>query len=101
MRSIELVSLLLHDAPRVYATTDLPRMDKIRTVPTRSLDRFEETGLLELKVGEDFFTSETPKGVRMLGAIRSIEQCVQCHGGECGDLLGAFSYVLSYDGASR
>ena len=30
----------------------------------------------------------------MLGAIRSAKQCVQCHGGQRGDLLGAFSYTL-------
>jgi hypothetical protein len=101
VRSIELVSLLLQEDPRVYATTDLPRMDKIRTVPTRSLDRFEAAGLLELKTGEDFFTSESATGVRMLGAIRSIEQCVGCHGGERGDLLGAFSYFLKSESASR
>ena len=26
--------------------------------------------------------------------IRSVSQCVKCHGGERGDLLGAFSYSL-------
>ena len=40
------------------------------------------------------FVRETSEGVRMLGAIRSVEQCMKCHGGERGDLLGAFSYSL-------
>ncbi len=30
----------------------------------------------------------------MLGAVRSAKQCVKCHGGSRGDLLGAFSYTL-------
>jgi hypothetical protein len=30
----------------------------------------------------------------MLGLARSVKQCVACHGGARGDLLGAFSYVL-------
>jgi len=88
---------LLHDGPRVYLANELLRMDKIRTVPTRSLDRFETAGLKELTSGEDFFTRETSDGVRMLGAIRSVHECMQCHGGDRGELLGAFSYVLKSD----
>jgi mono/diheme cytochrome c family protein len=34
----------------------------------------------------------------MLGAVRSTRQCVACHGGDRGDLLGAFSYALVSDG---
>jgi hypothetical protein len=30
----------------------------------------------------------------MLGAARSVSQCIKCHDGERGDLLGAFSYYL-------
>ena len=29
--------------------------------------------------------------VRVLGAIRAAKQCIDCHGGGRGDLLGAFS----------
>jgi hypothetical protein len=34
----------------------------------------------------------------MLGAIRSTRQCLSCHGGNRGDLLGAFSYVFTRPG---
>jgi hypothetical protein len=95
VRRLELVSLLLHDEPRVYVTNDLPRMDKIRGIPTRALDLFESTGLAKLQTDEDLFISETPHGIRMLGAVRAIEICTTCHGGERGDLLGAFSYSLA------
>ena len=38
---------------------------------------------------------QTPDGLRILGAIRAAKQCVDCHGGERGALLGAFSYTLT------
>lgn len=47
-----------------------------------------------LEQGEDLFASRDGDDLRMLGAVRSAKQCVACHGGERGDLLGAFSYVL-------
>ena len=48
-----------------------------------------------LRQGEDLFTSGD--GLRMLGAVYSLKQCVACHGGERGDLLGALSYRLERD----
>lgn len=94
---IELVGLLLDDRPRVYVTTDLPRMQEIRGVPTRSLDAFETAGLEKLSSGDTLFIRDASDGVRMLGAIQSAQQCIKCHGGERGDLLGAFSYHLRHD----
>lgn len=92
---LELLGLLLADKPRVYVTEELPRMEKIRAVPTRVLDVFETAGLVMLHEGEELFIRETPQGIRMLGAIRSVKQCIKCHGGERGELLGAFSYFLT------
>lgn len=94
LRRIELVSLLLHAPPAVYVSENLPRMDKMRDFPTRALDGFEQESLRTLQRGEDLVLKEQPEHIRMLGAIRSLEQCIKCHGGERGDLLGAFSYVL-------
>jgi mono/diheme cytochrome c family protein len=51
--------------------------------------------LEKLTAGEHLFIRETSEGIRMLGAVRAVEQCIQCHGGERGDLLGAFSYSLT------
>jgi hypothetical protein len=94
VQSLELVSLLLHDEPEVYVSDNLPKMNHLHHVPTRPLDRFERFGLDTLRQGEDLFVSQGEEGVRMLGAIRSLKQCVACHGCERGDLLGAFSYAL-------
>jgi hypothetical protein len=95
VRTLELVSLLMHDEPKVYVTKYLPSMEGVRNIPTRSLDLFETTGLAKLQAGEDLFARETPGGMRMVGAVRSVKQCLECHGGKRGDLLGAFSYRLA------
>jgi hypothetical protein len=97
VQSLELVSLLLHDEPEVYVSSRLPRMDRLDGVPTRVLDRFERLGLDVLRQGEDLFTTQEGAGARMLGAVRSTIQCIGCHSGERGDLLGAFSYTLRSD----
>jgi hypothetical protein len=84
----------MHEEPVVYISAELPRMEKLREVPTRTLNVFEAAGLLRLQEGDDLFIRESNKTVLMLGAVRSIKQCVDCHGGARGDLLGAFSYSL-------
>jgi hypothetical protein len=94
VQTLDLVGLLLHDQPLAYVSAHLPRMDELREAPTRSLDGFEASGLERLRRGEDLVVGAAPGRLRMLGAVRSTKQCVTCHGGERGDLLGAFSYTL-------
>jgi hypothetical protein len=94
LTGVDLIGLALHDEPFAYVSANLPRMDELRKAPTRPLDAFEEAGLAALRGGEELFVSDTPGGRRMLGALRSAKQCTRCHGGERGDLLGAFSYTL-------
>jgi hypothetical protein len=94
VQTIELVGLLMHQDPVVYISDELPRMEKLREVPTRSLNVFETVGIKRLQAGDDLFIRETTEIIRMIGAVRSIEECAKCHGGERGDLLGAFSYRL-------
>ncbi len=92
--TIDLVGLLLHETPVAYISANLPRMDELRGAPTRPLDPFEAQGLEHLRGGQDLFVRGSDKRVRMLGAVRSVKQCLACHGGDRGDLLGAFSYTL-------
>lgn len=94
VRRLELVSLILHEVPVAYVTENLPRMDELGRAATRPLDPFEASALTRLRRGEDLLYTEAPGLMRMLGSIRSARQCVECHGGERGDLLGAFSYTL-------
>ena len=92
--SIELVGLLLHEKPVAYVSDELPRMDQLRKGPTRPLNDFESVGLAKLRKGEDLVVESMSTKIRMLGSIRSTKQCLECHGGQRGDLLGAFSYTL-------
>jgi hypothetical protein len=102
VETVDLVGLLLHAEPVAYVSADLPRMDELRKAPTRPLDAFEVAGLERLQAGDDLVLAEVDSRQRMLGSLRSARQCVQCHGGERGDLLGAFSYTLHKDpGAGR
>jgi hypothetical protein len=87
---LELVSLLMHKEPSVYLSDRLPQMDALKGVPTRPLDDFEKEGLEALRKGSDLFV----QGDRMVGAVRSVKQCLACHGGERGQLLGAFTYTF-------
>ncbi len=92
--TIDLIGLLLHPTPVAYVSANLPRMDELRGAPTRPLDPFETAGLEALAGGNDLFVRGSDRQVRMLGAVRSTKQCLGCHGGDRGDLLGAFSYTL-------
>jgi hypothetical protein len=94
VRTLDLVGLVAHERPVAYVSDQLPRMDELKKAPTRPLDAFEEIGLAALEKGEELFVRDVGGVRRMLGAVRSAKQCVGCHGGERGDLLGAFSYTL-------
>jgi hypothetical protein len=94
VRNIDLVGLVVNPKPVVYVSEHLPRMDELRKAPVRLLDSFESAGLEKLRRGEELVFGTNADRGRMLGAIRSVKQCVQCHDGERGDLLGAFSYRL-------
>ena len=91
---LELVSLLKSSRPAVYVSEHLPRMAELRDAPTRPLDGFEAAMLPALQQGEDLKLDYGSDTIRMLGAIRAGEQCLKCHDGQRGDLLGAFSYRL-------
>jgi hypothetical protein len=95
VQSVELVGLLVHDTAVVYMTANLPRMQDAKQAPTRPLDAFESHGLEHLQRGENLYCREKNDTLRLLGALRNLEECRKCHGGERGDLLGAFSYRLA------
>ncbi len=94
VETVELVGLLLHPEPVVYVSPRLPAMADLRGAPTRPLDAFESAGLAAVRAGKDLHTAQAGGRVRMVGALRNGRRCVQCHGGDEGDLLGAFSYSL-------
>jgi hypothetical protein len=95
LATLDLVGLVVHDEATVYVSEHLPRMDELRSAPTRPPDEFEEMGLTKLRQGEDFFIRESKQVRRMLGSVRSAQQCMSCHDGPRGTLLGAFSYTFT------
>lgn len=97
VRRLELVGLLLNPTAKVYVSENLPRMEEVKRLPTREPDGFEADGLTAIRAGGDLFSRGDDRVARMVGAIRSVSQCVECHGGQRGDLLGAFTYHLRRD----
>src|SRR5205085_11628368 len=89
---LELVGLLTHDTPQVYVSEHLPRMDDLAEAPTRDVNSFEARALKTLRSGEDLVTDAHANRIHMLGAIRAVKQCQECHEVKRGTLLGAFSY---------
>lgn len=89
---LELVSLMKFETPRVYVSEYLPRMDELDEARTRELDRFESQALESLLGGEDIVDEPKRNRLRMLGSLRALTQCIECHEVERGTLLGAFSY---------
>jgi hypothetical protein len=94
---LELVSLLMHDKPKVYMSDHLPKMTEAVHAKTRDLDGFEQLSLNSLQSGDELVADATLNRIQMVGAIRASKQCLECHDVQRGDLLGAFSYELRRD----
>jgi hypothetical protein len=102
VRKVELIGLLMHDAPVVYLNPEnkLPTMAGARDSKTRALTEFESGGLRDLSAGKEIVVVDaTTNQIRMVGAIRMASACTKCHEGARGDLLGAFTYELIRDPA--
>lgn len=103
VETVDLVGLLLHPGPVVYVSDKLPAMDQLRgaTAPTRPPDEFEAAGLAKFRAGDDYHAAGTADRLRLVASLRNGKTCADCHGGEVGDLLGAFAYTLRAVGPSR
>lgn len=94
IKTLDLMGVVKHEHPVIYVSDKLPKMKELDKVPTRHLDFFEQAGLEELKKDDDQFIRSRDGTIRMLGAIRAKSECLSCHQGAEGTLLGAFSYTL-------
>lgn len=94
LKQLELVSILKYLLPQVYMSDKLPNMENLDESQMRSLTEFESTALERLRAGEDLVVHEEDNEIEMLGSLRALKQCTQCHQVERGTLLGAFSYRL-------
>jgi hypothetical protein len=90
---VELVGLLRHESPVVYSAKKAPWINELAAdEAVRHLDDFESDGLKKLLAGEEIVFVHRPGAVRALGAIRAGKDCLSCHRGKEGGLLGAFSF---------
>lgn len=89
---LELVSLLKHQPAAVYVSEHLPAMDELRGAPTRPATTFETQSIDKLRNGDDIAFEIHGQEMQMVGAIRAITECRNCHRIQEGGLLGAFSY---------
>ncbi|HEV3238428.1 MAG TPA: hypothetical protein VGZ25_15685 [Gemmataceae bacterium] len=96
IKSYKLVGVLKADHPVVYVDNRPPIMVVNGDFAnTRLLDDFEGRSLAELRSGKELVVDRTnPSRLRMLGALRAIGTCTNCHHEPEGSLLGAFTYDL-------
>jgi hypothetical protein len=97
LKSLQLVTIDRFDEPRAFVLDHLPRMDEIsgEAVPTRGLSEFEKRAIERLRTTEDIVIDDSEDPIRMVGSIRAVEDCLQCHTARRGELLGAFTYEFS------
>jgi hypothetical protein len=103
LREQRLMSASAKSGPAVYvldarAQHDLMSAKTVATsknTPTRKLDDFETRALAQLRDGNDVALHSSASEMRVLGAIRARQECLECHKIEAGSLLGAFSYTLT------
>lgn len=95
LKSLELVSLLKYDVPKVYVSDRFPDMKLLSKAKTRDLDSFESSSLKKLFGGEFVVVDESPQRMQVLGAVHAGETCIECHAVKQGELLGAFSYKFN------
>ena len=96
----QLVSVNSAKGPAVYLNSPVTQhalmdpewssalVDKLR------LDAFEKEALELLRKGDEVVLRSDDRKLRMFGAIRARKDCLSCHKGQVGTLLGAFTYTL-------
>ena len=89
LQTLDLIGVVFHEKPIAYVSEHLPRMEELRSAPTRDLDDFEAAGLLALQHGDDLFVRERARERRSARRHRAARPCLSCHEAERGDLLGA------------
>lgn len=97
-----LMSVAAKGGPAVYLQDARAEHDRMKetvatgkNTPTRKLDDFETQALARIRDGSDVALHSSADEMRMLGAIRARNECLECHKTDVGSLLGVFSYTLT------
>jgi hypothetical protein len=93
---VELVSLRKAAGPHAYLSSEVPDLKALRNADTRLLDDFEIRALAQLHAAKNVVIEQTDGLVRMVGALRAGNNCLRCHAGARGELIGAISYEIHH-----
>jgi len=91
--SFDLIGVGKHPDPVAFLGRHHESVAMLRQ--TRPLTSFESRAVAELIAGEDVAVEANQAGRFVVGALRAKEDCLKCHGGKTGDVLGALSYRLT------
>ena len=100
VQKVELIGLVKHPEPTAYMMSFPPQKSYLtnkqgRFFTTRALTTFETNALVQLRNGRNEILGTHDGSVAILGAVRAQENCLKCHDGNSGTLLGAFSYLMA------
>jgi hypothetical protein len=93
LESLDLIGVGKHPEPVVFLGRRHQTVSMNRQ--TRPLSSFEKRAIAELRAGEDVAVQADDVSRVVVGALRARQDCLKCHGGETGDVLGALSYRLT------
>jgi hypothetical protein len=114
IQTLELIGIAASPQPRVYLMDDgfitghLPMRElavptetlkrEKRKVGVRPTDWFETAALAQLNSGNLFVSYQEADYIRGVGGIRASASCLACHEqAKAGDLLGAFTYLMTVE----
>lgn len=104
--TIRLIGLTPEFGERLFPFRYPPKKNDIPDVESRVLTTEESNAIKRLRAGEveqvelppenatDLDSLQVPGSVRVLAPIISTKDCLKCHDGEVGEVLGAFDYFL-------
>lgn len=116
LERLQLISLRRFDTPRAYDLDYLPRMDHLENddVATRPLTKFELNAVKILKERttqlpesekdpsvSEIVLNQSEATFEMVGALRAMNSCLECHNAKRHELLGTFTYRFSKPVSAR
>jgi len=100
MNRVGLIGIAEHTTPVAFISpTSVPRLADLTNatfrarIQQRPLTAFETNALPQLRAGRE--TVMDLKAGLVVGAVRAREDCLKCHEGKVGTLLGALSYEMT------
>ena len=100
---VQLIGLSSEIGERIYTSTKPPKKDELTDAPRRDLSVEEVSAVAELRKGMNLSSPiamesgsqlDVDGAMRVLAPLRLTKNCIECHKGNVGDLIGAFAYTL-------